>query len=222
MTRATISHIIQSPIAGPIAGSSDMTGLERITIIFGMRPNLYDVLSVVTYALLRFYIGAEHAWPVVALMCAVCAADRDMDIHEVVSAVYMLRFACRTDSITGTPAYCACLVAGALSLGSSATGYTDLSHVYRRVCLFVAVVLSVMVRYPWNADAHMSVCRLLAYTLCTRYMVGSLGRDPWDAAVQCMWLLALPMYTYALIMYPVGVYVASLAAAPRWVATDMV
>jgi len=63
-----------------------------------------------------------------------------------------------------------------------------------------------MVRYPWNTGASESVGRLVAYTFFTRIAVGGRGLDPWDAAVQCVWLLAAPLYTYLALLYPVALH----------------
>jgi len=169
-----------------------------------MRLLLWDVLSVSTYALLRFYIGPEHAWPIVAVLCGICALNRDLDIHELVSVVYILRYACRTDSIDGAAALCAWIVVGIVSACAHTERYTTMDHVFRRACLFCTAILSIMVRYPWNTDASMSVCRLLIYTLYTRHTVGVLKHDTWDAAVQCVWFLAVPYYAYFVLVFPLG------------------
>ena len=202
-------------IALLIVVSLDVAGRERTTIIFDMTVTLWDVLSVVTYAMLRFYIGPEHAWPVVTVLCAVCYADRDIDINELLSAAYMLRFACHTELIERAPAYFACLVAGSVCLAAHTRAYASLGHVYRRSCLFGVALLSIMVRYPWNTYATTSVFRLIVFTVATRYLVTAKDKDPWDSSLQCMWVLALPMQAYVILLYPVGVYVNGLRLRTR-------
>lgn len=177
---------------------------------------LWDVLSVATYTMLRFYIGAEHAWPVVAVLCSICALKRDLEIHELVSVVYMLRYACRTDSIAGTAAWCACIAVGMASAFAHTDTYAALDYVIRRASLFCTAVLSIMLRYAWNTDPLESVFRLTVYTLYTRYLVSTLKYDPWDAAVQCIWLLSVPIYAYSILLMPFAQNAYASLTRAKW------
>ena len=159
-----------------------------------MKVLLWDVLSVTAHALLHIYVGPQHAWLVLAILCAVCALDRDLDMHEIVAAVYMLRYACRTIEVEGVVAYLTCSVILVVSCWAHSEGFLTLHHISRRGAVYTVVVLAVMIRYPWNADPYMSVARLLFYTVITRRSVTYLLQDTWDSSAQCMWIFAAPVY----------------------------
>ena len=156
------------------------------------------------HTLLHLYIGPEHAWLTLAALCGVCAVDRDLEMHEFVAAIYMLRYACRTIQAEGMFAYMACTVVLMLACWSHSEAFLTLHHVYRRGAVYAAVMLSVMIRYPWNFDPYVSVGRLLVYTVITRRSVTYLSQDTWDSAVQCMWIFSAPLYVlYAGVAWPV-------------------
>ena len=176
-----------------------------------MEVILWDVLSVTAHALLHLYIGPEHAWMTLAVLCSICAIDRDLEMHEFVAAVYMLRYACRTIQVEGLFAYMSCFVVLIISCWAHSEAFLTLHHVYRRGAVYAAVMLSVMIRYSWNFDPFVSVGRLLVYTVITRRSVTFLSQDTWDSAVQCMWIFAAPVYfLYAGVAWPV------LVAAHSW------
>jgi len=169
-----------------------------------MSAVLWDVLSITVHSLLHLYVGPVNAWPAVALLCAVCAVDRDLDIHEMVSAVYILRFACSTTSIDGATAYVVCALVAAGSLCAHMPAYATLPHTGRRPFLFALLISAVMLRYPWNTDPMVSVLHLIMYTAVTRHSVSVQKQDSWDAAARSIWMLALPLYLCALMLIPIG------------------
>jgi len=176
---------------------------------------LWDVLSVTVHALLHTYIGPVNAWPAVAVLCAVCALDRDLDIHELVSAVYMLRYSCSTTSVSGPTAYVVCVLVTAGSAAAHMKAYMTLPHTFRRPCLFALVLASVMLRYPWNVDPMVSVLHLVLYTVVTRHRVSSLRQDSWDAAVQSIWILAAPIYACAILIIPLSKFMWDVVYSQR-------
>ena len=166
-----------------------------------MALELWDVLSVTTHALLHLAIGQSHAWPIVAVLCAVCALDRDLEIHEIVAVIYMLRFSCNTVVLDGIIAYVPCLITAAVSAYAHLEAYLSLHHKYRRAALFVTAVMAVMTRYTWNTTPEVSIGRLVVYTLLTRRARAILQQDSWDSAVQCIAVLCVPLY---LLIVPVA------------------
>lgn len=170
-----------------------------------MSLELWDVLSVTTHALLHLVIGQSHAWPIVAVMCAVCALDRDLEIHEIVAALYILRFSCNTVVLDGIVAYVPCLITAGVSAYAHLEAYLALGHVYRRAALFVTVVLAVMTRYTWNTTPEMSIGRLVVYTMLTRRARAILKQDSWDSSVQCVAVLCVPFYLLVVpVVWPVA------------------
>lgn len=177
---------------------------------------LWDVLSIVSHTLLHVYVGPEHAWPVLAVVCGVCAVDRDLEMHEMVAAVYMLRFACRTAALEGSAAYLSCSLVIFVSLWAHTEAYLTMHYVFRRGVLYTAIVLAVMVRYPWNEDPLASVARLMAYTMLARRSVTGLSQDSWDVATQCIALFTAPLYAlYALVIWPVAAAVHDWYGRPN-------
>ena len=185
---------------------SDVAGRDRIVITYSMKLILWDVLSVTAHSLLHMYIGTEHAWLILAVLCGVCAIDRDLEMHEVVSAIYMLRYACRTVEVDGVVAYMSCAFVLLISCWAHSEAYLTMHHMHRRGTLFAAIVLAVMVRYTWNSNPYVSITRLVAYTIVTRRSVTFLLQDTWDSSAQCIWIFAAPLYLlYAGAMWPVVV-----------------
>jgi len=200
----TLNAICSAHVSRKLAVLSDVSGRDRIPIKFEMSPVLWDVFSITFHALLHLYIGPVNAWPAVALLCAVCAVDRDLDIHEMVAAVYILRFACSTTRVDGATAYVVCALVTIGSLSAHMPAYATLPHTYRRPVLFALVICAVMLRYPWNTDPIISVLRLIMYTAVTRYSVSVQKQDSWDAAARSIWMLSLPFYLCALMLIPIG------------------
>ena len=155
---------------------------------------VWDVLSVMCHAMLHLFIGSAHAWPVVALTCGASALHRDLDIHELVAAIYMLRFACNTITLVDHIAFVPCMLVAVVSSVAHLDAYTCASYYIRRATLFAAVIPAVMIRYTWNSTPYGSILRLLVYTVISRHSRTQLQIDSWDVAVQCLALLCVPLY----------------------------
>jgi hypothetical protein len=157
-----------------------------------MGPVFWDVLSVVVQTLLHYHVGAEYAWAVVFSLVSLCCVDRDLEVHEMLAAVFMLRSACASMLVRGDSAW---VMAALVVLGcaSSCThGYLKLSHVFRRPFTCTLAASSVVLRYEWNVNPAVSVLHLALFNLITRYKTVYRAIDSWDAAAQSLWLLALP------------------------------
>lgn len=163
-----------------------------------MTIELWDVLSVLTHVILHLHVGENHAWPAIAVICGICGLHRDLEIHEVVAAVYVLRFACNTIVLDGVIAYVPCLAVALVSAYAHLDTYMELDYAYRRATLYVTVIMAVMIRYTWNTSAELSIARLIVYTLLTRRARAVLKQDSWDSAVQCIAVLCAPSYFLAL------------------------
>lgn len=176
---------------------------------------LWDVLSILCHALLHIYIGPDHAWPILAVVCGVSALDRDLDIHEIVAAIYVLRFSCHTIILDTYIAYIPCLLVAAISAYAHLEAYMVLQHTLRRGTLFATVIPAVMIRYTWNSSPAVSILRLVLYTLLTRRARTLLKQDSWDVAVQCMAVLCVPLYLLAIpIAWPCLVTVSQWYNSP--------
>ena len=172
---------------------------------------LWDVLSVTAHTLLHLYIGPEHAWLLLAVLCGVCALDRDLEMHEIVAAIYMLRFACQTVEANGIGAYLSCILVLCVSCWAHTEAFLTLHHMYRRGATYAVIILAVMIRYPWNFDPYVSIGRLVVYTVITRRYVTYLSQDTWDSSAQSIWIFSAPLYVlYAGILWPF------LVAAYNW------
>jgi len=163
----------------------------------------WDVAATVAYALLRIYIGIDHAWPIVVLLALSCSLDRDMQLHEMVQGLYMLRYTCNSVHLKGSPAYIMCVLAVGLSIWARSTRYQRYGHVVRRAVVSTSIFLAVLVRYDWNMDPVLSVIRLAAYVAATRVSVTHYKLDSWDAALQAMWLFVVPIYAYVLVVFQI-------------------
>lgn len=161
---------------------------------------VWDVAAVLTYAILRTYTGIEHAWEIVVLLGFACCLDRDMEIHEAIQALYMLRFSCHTIEIDSAPAYTLCLLVTIMSLCSQTERYQMQGHMVRRAFVGAATFFAVLVKYEWNSSPLLSVVRLLFYVCTTRISVSDAGMDSWDAALQSLWLFVVPIYFYLFVI----------------------
>jgi len=157
-----------------------------------MGPVFWDVLSVVVQVLLHYQAGAQYAWAAVFLLVSLCCVDRDMEVHEMFAAVFMLRSACDSLVVRGNAAWVMAALVIFGSAGAHAGSYLGLPHVFRRPFSCTLAASSVMLRYEWNVSPAVAVLHLALFNLISRYKIVYRAIDSWDAAAQSLWLLALP------------------------------
>ncbi len=157
-----------------------------------MGPEFWDVLSVVVQWLLHYQVGAQYAWASVFFLVSLCSVDRDLDVHEIFAAIFMLRMACTSLLVSGKSAWVMAALVVAGSAGAHTHGYLGLPHVFRRPFVCTLAASSVILRYEWNVGPANAVLHLALYNLVTRYKIVYRTIDSWDASAQSLWLLALP------------------------------
>lgn len=161
----------------------------------------WDVAALATYLLLHVYGGIDHAWEIVAVLGFACSLDRDMHIHELIAAAYMVRNSCHTVQFSGSVGYIMCVLVVSASMCAQTARYQQQGHMVRRAAVGTATFLSVLVQYDWNINSPFSVVRLFAFVATTRLAVSEYDMDSWDAAVQAIWLLIVPAYAYVLVAF---------------------
>ena len=177
---------------------------------------LWDVASVTTYGIIRMYVGVRHAWPIVVTVALACSLDRDMEFHEMVHMLYMLRKTCGSVHLHGSVGYMMCTVLLSVCIWSRSLNYASRGHVIRRATVSVAIFLSILVHYDWNDNHLFSVARLLVYIVLTRASLCSPNTfDTWDVAVQNMWLFVVPSYAYLFLLLQVIGYHVFPSASGR-------
>jgi len=160
-----------------------------------MDPAFWDVLSVVVQVLLHYHSGAQYAWAAVFLLVSMCCVNRDLEVHEMFAAVFMLRSACSSLLVSGNGAGVMAAFVIFCSVGAHAGSYLAMPHVFRRPLTCTLAASSVMLRYEWNVSPAVAVLHLALFNLITRYKIVYRAIDSWDAAAQSMYLLALPTST---------------------------
>ena len=164
---------------------------------------LWDVLCVFSFSLLQSLVGLQHAWPVTATAAGLSSIDRDMIINEVASAAYMLRQACGAARVTSGPTVLITLYAGALAVLAHTAQYLSLHHTYRRASVLCALATSTLLLHGSADPPWLSVVRLLAFVVLTRYDVAVLYMDPWDSTAQKIWMLIVPWHAmFLFVLYP--------------------
>ena len=137
------------------------------------------------------------------LVVLACSLDRDMDMHEMVQALYMLRYTCNTVVLAGNTGYLMCVLVVGISMWARSARYQRYGHIVRRATVASAIFLAVLVRYEWNADPMFSVVRLAVFVVTTRVSVTTYSMDSWDAALQAIWLFVVPAYAYLMVVFQV-------------------
>jgi len=155
---------------------------------------LWDVLVVSTWTVMVFFLDVHYVWPCIVASVCVCMRRRDLDVHEGLLAMYMLRHACGA-----TRAPTPWLAAPVVGLGviSRFGVYLGLESMARRLYTLLGIFLCLALLHSTADNQWVSFARLVLYTGTTRHAVFH-GMDSWDAAAQSVWLLCCP--PYALIM----------------------
>ena len=195
----------------PSLSFSDVSGTDRVVIPFMKKQfvELWDVLVLAVWTVLLLCIDVRFVWPCVVASACVCMRSRDLQAHECLAALYMLRHTC------GAPrsptAWLACPIL-ALGVWARFDSYLKQPAMTRRLYTLLAVFLCLTLLHS-TADLHwIAITRLLAYTLMTRYGVFN-GMDTWDTIAQCAWilcstpvclLLLMPQANDAITSYPMG------------------
>lgn len=160
----------------------------------------WDVAALLTYAFLRTHAGIEHAWEIVIVVAFGCCLDRDMEIHECIAALYMLRYSCHTIQLDSALSYILCVVVTTMSYCARLEHYQLQKHQVRRTAVGIATFLAVLVKYKWNENHVFSIVRLTFFVCTTRLSVSDYSMDSWDAALQSLWLFVVPIYFYSFLV----------------------
>jgi hypothetical protein len=187
-----------------------------------MVPVYWDVLSVVVQVLLHYQVGPQFAWAAVFLLVSLCSVDRDMAVHEMFAAVFMLRSACDSLIVRGYAAWVMAALVVCGSVGARADSYLTQPHMFRRPFSCTMAACSVMLRYQWNVTPAVAVMHLALFNAISRCRIVYRAMDSWDAAAQSLWILALPTNVCVigfLLMLAEGKVVIGAHSAQRTIRT---
>ena len=206
--------------------SSDVSGTERVAIPFMKRHvvELWDVLAIVVWVLLLVFIDVRFVWPCVVASACVCMRSRDLQAQECVMALYMLRHTCGAPRSPTAWLACPIIVLGVWARFNS---YLSLPAITRRFYTLLAVFVCLTLLHSTADVYYVSIIRLLAYVLLTRYGVYN-SMDPWDTIAQSIWILCspplvliltLPQANDAISTHPIhGSYTRVKSASYIWTA----
>ena len=76
---------------------------------------LWDVLVIAMWTSMQLVMGVRFTWPIVVVISCVCMRNRDLEIHECVAALYMLRHTCGAVAVPTSWLAVPVLVLGVLS-----------------------------------------------------------------------------------------------------------
>jgi hypothetical protein len=157
---------------------------------------LWDVLVVSAWAAMVFYLDVRYVWPCIVASACVCMRSRDLDVHEGLLAMFMMRHACGAMRAP-TPWLSAPVIA--VGVWSRFGSYLGLDPMARRLYTLLGVFVCLALLHSTADAAWVSFMRLLLYTGATRHAVFH-SMDSWDAVAQSMWLLCSPPYALCLVV----------------------
>ena len=157
----------------------------------------WDVLVVASWLVMQLVLDSRYTWPVVVVAGCICMRTRDLEVHECMVAMYMLRHTCGA-----MHAPTAWLSTPVVALGAWARlkQYQCLAPLTRRACVLASAVLCLVLLHSVT-DAPWTACvRVVLYVATTRH--SCLHRaDTWDAVAQSVWLLCVPSYALGLVVF---------------------
>lgn len=155
---------------------------------------LWDVLSIAIWVSVQLTNEFYYTWSITVAVCCVCMNDRDLEVHEIFAAMYMLRSTC---GALRSPNAALCLPIIALACVARTEGYLKAAVFARRRCVLLCVFLCLTMLHN-NADpTFAAIGRLVMYVATTRYACVK-RVDPYDAVAQCAWMLSVPYYVLPL------------------------
>jgi hypothetical protein len=157
---------------------------------------LWDVLVVSAWASMVFYLDVRYVWPCIVASACVCMRSRDLEVHEALLAMFMMRHACGAMRAP-TPWLSAPVIA--VGIWSRFGSYLGRDPMTRRLYTLLSIFICLALLHSTADKSWVSFIRLLLYTCTTRQAVFN-SMDSWDASAQSMWLLCCPPYALFLIV----------------------
>lgn len=157
-----------------------------------LRIEIWDVLCLFSFLLMHCLVGLHHAWPITALACGVSSIERDMFIHEITAAAFMLRHACGAARVTLGPTVLITFFSLTLAICAHSSAYSSLHCTYRRSVVLCALACSTLLLHGTSDPPWLSITRLVGFVCLTRYDTGCRYLDPWDSTAQKVWILIIP------------------------------
>ena len=156
---------------------------------------LWDVLMVSSWLAMQLVLGVRYTWPVIVVSACVCMRDRDLEAHECIIALYMLRHTC---GAIHAPTIWLAIPAAVLGCWSRFNSYRVMDPLQRRVYVLVASAICLLLLHRTSDASWTSCTRVVLYVATTRHAVLNQA-DPWDAVAQSIWLLCVPSYSMVLV-----------------------
>lgn len=157
---------------------------------------LWDVLVVSAWTVMLFFLDVRYVWPCLVASACVCMRSRDLDVHEAVLAMFMMRHTC---GAMRAPTVWLSVPIIAVGGWSRFESYLDLAPMARRLYTLMGVFICLALLHSTADPSWVSFMRLVLYTGTTRHAVFH-KMDSWDAVAQSMWLLCCPPYALLLVV----------------------
>jgi len=151
---------------------------------------VWDVLVISAWAGMQYTCDLHYVWPIVIALSCYCMHDRDMELHESVAAMYMLRHTC---GAMHSPNDFLCFPVVALACAARFKSYLGAAVLLRRRCVLLSAVLCLALLHRSTDTPWIAVARLVMYVGTTRHAILH-HVDPYDCVAQSMWMLCVPVY----------------------------
>ena len=156
----------------------------------------YDVLMISGWVAMQLTHDMHYVWLLVVCTGCYCMHDRDLGVHEVLVALYLLRHTC--GALRSPTAFLAVPVVALAALSRFKAYLSATVLVRRRAVLFFAAVCLTLLHE--TADAYwVAIARVMLYIFTTRHATVH-DVDPFDAVAQSMWILCAPSYALCLVV----------------------
>ena len=155
---------------------------------------LWDVLIVAIWTSVQLTREFYYTWSITVAACCVCLNDRDLDVHEIFAAMYILRSVC---GAIRSPAAAMSIPVIALACAARSDEYLKAGVLTRRRCVLACVFLCLTMLHNSADPSYAAIVRLVMYVATTRYACTQ-RVDTYDAVAQCAWMLCVPYYALPL------------------------
>ena len=166
---------------------------------------LWDVLSITVWLVNVFLLRLRFTWISIVACACVCMHNRDLDVHEIFLALFMLRYSC--GAIVCRPSWLTVTVV-LLAVWSRFSSYLSMEPLKRRLCTLIAAFMSLTILHVTGELQWIVAVRVVLYVAVTRYGA-SLSIDSWDCVAQSGWILSCTPYTLFLAVLQINDMISS-------------
>lgn len=157
---------------------------------------LWDVLTISAWLIMQLVLGVRYTWPVVVLSSCTCMRNRDLEAHECIIALYMLRHTC---GAIPAPTMWLAIPSVLLGVWARFNSYCTMEVLHRRICVLTGAAICLLLLHHTADVPWVSCTRVVLYVATTRHAVLN-NADPWDAVAQSIWLLCVPAFVLVIVV----------------------